>query len=142
MSNDPTRLTTFHLSRAMQEEIIAHARREAPRECCGVISGENGNPVAVIPLTNVYGGDDFFEIDAAELYRVYRELDEAGREIIVNYHSHPVSVAYPSVRDVAHAQWGEIVYLICSLEFPEARSLRAFNITDGEILELAVVDGS
>ena len=125
----------------MQDEIIAHARREAPRECCGVISGENGNPVAVIPLTNVYAGDDFFEIDASELYRVYRELDDAGQEIIVNYHSHPVSVAYPSVRDVAHAQWGEIVYLICSLEFPEAPTLRAFHITDGEIVELTIEDG-
>ena len=131
---------TFTLPRAMQEEIIAHAHREAPRECCGVISGENGNPVAVIPLTNVYEGDDFFEIDANELYRVYRELDDAGQEILVNYHSHPVSVAYPSVRDVAHAQWGEIVYLICSLEFPEAPSLRAFYISDGEIVELAVQD--
>ena len=126
----------------MQDEIIAHARREVPRECCGVISGENGNPVAVIPLTNVYAGDDFFEIDATELYRVYRDLDAAGQEIIVNYHSHPVSVAYPSVRDVAHAQWGEIVYLICSLEFPEAPVLRAFRISDGEIVELSVQDGS
>ena len=74
--------------------LLTHASEVAPRECCGVISGENGNPVAVIPLTNVYAGDDFFEIDAAELYRVYRELDDAGQEIMVNYHSHPVSVAY------------------------------------------------
>jgi proteasome lid subunit RPN8/RPN11 len=131
---------TFTLPRAMREEIIAHARREAPRECCGVISGENGNPIAVIPLTNVYAGDDFFEIDATELYRVYRDLDDAGQEIIVNYHSHPVSVAYPSVRDVAHAQWGDIVYLICSLEFPEAPSLRAYHIADGEIVELTIED--
>jgi len=120
----------------MRDEIIAHARREVPRECCGVISGENGNPVAVIPLTNTYAEDDFFEIDAGELYRVYRDLDAVGQEIIVNYHSHPVSVAYPSVRDVAHAQWGDIVYLICSLEHPDAPVLRAFQIIDQQVSEL------
>jgi len=122
----------------MRDEIVTHARREFPRECCGVISGDNGNPVAVIPLTNTYAGDDFFEIDAGELYRVYRDLDAVGQEIIVNYHSHPVSVAYPSVRDVAHAQWGEIVYLICSLEDPDAPVLRAFHILEGEIFEVGV----
>ena len=73
------------------------------------------------------------------LYRHYRAIEARGQEIVANYHSHPVSPAYPSPRDVAHAGWPEIVYLICSLADPEAPVVRAFRIEDGAIDELAIV---
>jgi hypothetical protein len=40
---------------------------------------------------------------------------------------------------VAHAGWPEIVYLICSLEHPDAPVIRALRIEDEAIRELAVV---
>jgi proteasome lid subunit RPN8/RPN11 len=66
-------------------------------------------------------------------------IEARGQEIVANYHSHPISPAYPSARDVAHAGWPEIVYLICSLEWPEAPVVRAFRIEDGTIRELTLV---
>jgi hypothetical protein len=47
-------------------------------------------------------------------------------------------VAYPSQRDVEHAGWPDSIYIICSLEKPEAPYLRAFKIVDGEIAELKI----
>jgi proteasome lid subunit RPN8/RPN11 len=120
----------------MWEAIVAHARQEWPRECCGLIAGADGVPAELIRVTNVYPGEDFFEMEPGELYRQYVAIEERGQEIVANYHSHPVSTAYPSVRDVAHAGWPEIVYLICSLEHPDAPVIRAFRIEDGKIREL------
>jgi proteasome lid subunit RPN8/RPN11 len=129
---------SFWLPTAMWEAIVAHARQEWPRECCGLIAGSAGVPAELIPVTNVYPGEDFFEMEPGELYRQYLAIDERGQEIVANYHSHPISPAYPSVRDVAHAGWPEIVYLICSLEHTDAPVIRAFRIEDGTIRELAL----
>jgi proteasome lid subunit RPN8/RPN11 len=125
----------FLLPEAMREEIVAHARAEAPRECCGVIGGRAGHATRLDRLTNLEPGVDRYRIDDAELYRVYRELDDAGADIVAIYHSHPVSAAYPSRTDVALAMWPDAVYLICSLADPTAPDLRAFRIRDGQITE-------
>lgn len=122
----------------MHDEIIAHARAEAPRECCGVIVGPAGEFRELHRLTNTYQGVDFYEPDAGELYRVFMAADARGWEIQVIYHSHPVSPAYPSSRDVEHAGWPDSVYVICSLAQPEAPVTRAFRIVDGQITEVAI----
>src|SRR5215212_8659813 len=105
---------TLVLPEAMRAEIVAHARAEAPRECCGVIEGRDGSLTALHRLTNVYEGVDFYEPEAKELYRLLMDLDERGSDVAAIYHSHPVSVAYPSARDVEYAGWPDSVYIICS----------------------------
>lgn len=118
---------------------MAHARAEAPRECCGVIGGGAGQPTRLERLTNLEPGVTRYRIDDAEVYRLYRELDDVGAEIVAIYHSHPVSAAHPSATDVALAMWPDAVYLICSLVDPTAPDLRAFRIRDGLITETPLV---
>ncbi|HRA48003.1 MAG TPA: Mov34/MPN/PAD-1 family protein, partial [Thermomicrobiales bacterium] len=60
-------LDTVVLPAHMQETIIAHARQEAPRECCGVIIGPPGEFAELHQMTNTYAGIDFYEVDGAEL---------------------------------------------------------------------------
>jgi len=129
---------SFRLSAVMRDEIVAHARAEVPRECCGVILGRNGDLIELRRLTNIYPGNDFYEPDAGELYRLLVETDQSGTEIAAIYHSHPVSPAYPSERDVEYAGWPESVYLICSLEHPDLPVIRAYRIVDGRITELTI----
>jgi proteasome lid subunit RPN8/RPN11 len=131
---------TVRLPAAMRDEIVAHARAEAPRECCGIIGGRDGALTELHRMTNLYPGVDFYEPDGNELYGLYRDLEDRGLEIAAIYHSHPVSVAYPSVRDVEHAGWPDSIYLICSLEHPDAPVIRAFRIVDGAITELTITD--
>ena len=37
----------MRISRPLLDEIIAHARAEAPNECCGLIASRDGEAVAV-----------------------------------------------------------------------------------------------
>ncbi|HET7092339.1 MAG TPA: M67 family metallopeptidase [Thermomicrobiales bacterium] len=128
----------FVLPREMRDQIVAHARRDAPRECCGVIGGREGRVGTLHQLTNLDQGTDFYRIDDAELFRVYQQIDEDGGEIVAIYHSHPVSPAYPSPTDVRLAAWPDAHYLICSLADPDRPDLRAFRIVDGQIREVAI----
>ncbi|HEU0115754.1 MAG TPA: M67 family metallopeptidase [Thermomicrobiales bacterium] len=130
----------FVLPREMREQIVAHARRDAPRECCGVIGGRAGRVETLYPLTNLDRGTDFYRIDDVELFQVYQRIDAGGGEIVAIYHSHPVSPAYPSPTDVRLAAWPDAHYLICSLADPEQPVLRAFRIVDGAIREVALAD--
>jgi proteasome lid subunit RPN8/RPN11 len=129
----------LRLSLSMHDQIIDHARRESPRECCGVIVGPSGEFRELHELTNIYEGVDFYEPEPNELFRIYREADDRGWEFSAIYHSHPVSIAYPSKRDVEYAGWPDSVYIICSLEDLELPYLRAFNIVNEEIIEREIV---
>jgi [CysO sulfur-carrier protein]-S-L-cysteine hydrolase len=129
---------TLELPATMRNEIIAHAIAEAPRECCGVIEGRDGRLTRLHRLTNVYEGVDFYEPEARELYRLLVDLDGRQSDVAVIYHSHPISVAYPSKRDVEFAGWPDSVYVICSLENAEAPVVRAFRIAENQITELTI----
>ena len=129
---------TLVLPAAMRDEIIAHARAEAPRECCGVIAGRDGRPTRLYRLTNLEPGVDRYLVDDEEVFRVYREIEDGGEDLLAIYHSHPISVAYPSKTDVSLAFWSEAYYVICSLEHSEAPVIRAFRIVDERITEVVV----
>jgi proteasome lid subunit RPN8/RPN11 len=129
---------TLILPADMAGEIVAHARAEAPRECCGIIAGRAGRPTRLYRLTNLEPGVDRYLIDDMEIYRVYREIEDGGDDLLAIYHSHPVSVAYPSPTDVEFAFWPESFYVICSLEHPDAPVIRAFRIVDERITEVGV----
>jgi proteasome lid subunit RPN8/RPN11 len=100
------------------------------------------------PITNTYQGDDFYLMDAKEQHAALTEIwsEERGWHLLAIYHSHPVSVAYPSARDIAHACYEgtteaifpDTYYIICSLEHPDRPVLRAFRILDGRVHETEV----
>lgn len=130
---------TFPLSPEMRQQIVAHARRDAPRECCGVVSGHSGEPERLHALRNIAAGNRFYEIDPTQLIDLeFHELPRDEAEIVAIYHSHPASEAFPSRTDVELAFWPDAVYLICSLEDPAAPVVRGFRIRDGEIAELTL----
>lgn len=129
---------TLTLPAEMLAEIVAHAHEELPRECCGLIAGRDGVAQAFYRLRNAAPGIDFYEIDPNDLYRVSKELDRRGWDVMVIYHSHPTSRAYPSATDIELAFWTDAYYLICSLEQPGQPDLRAFTIRDGQVQEAAL----
>ncbi len=128
---------SFPLPDDMRAAIIDHARRDAPRECCGIIAGRDGSPQRVYATTNVAEGNALYEIDPSELVELeFREMPSAGTELMAIYHSHPVSPAFPSATDIALAFWPDAVYLICSLEQPSQPAIRGFRIRDSAVSEL------
>jgi proteasome lid subunit RPN8/RPN11 len=121
---------------SIREEIVAHARDHAPRECCGVITGKNGAITQLFRLTNLEQSNNRYLFDDEEFYRIYWEIENRGEELLSVYHSHPVTVAYPSKTDVEFAFWPEAIYLICSLENASDPVIRGFRIVDGAISEV------
>lgn len=127
------------LPRALWREMIAQARAEAPYEACGLVSGDgSGRPLHYHPMRNVAGRLDWFEPDPLQLLRLTMAFEAAGETLWGIYHSHPRSPARPSPSDIEGAQYPESLYLIASLEVPEAPSLRAFRIEDGAAREVAL----
>ena len=123
----------------MHASIIAHARAESPRECCGLIAGPAGAARQIFHLRNIAEGNAFYEIDPAQLLELeFTTLPRLGSDVVAIYHSHPASEAYPSTSDVALAAWTDAVYLICSLAVPAAPVIRGYSIVDEEITELVV----
>lgn len=53
---------------------------------------------------------------------------DGGTEMMGIYHTHPVTVAYPSATDAWNAHYPESIYFICSLEFDDAPVIRAFQM--------------
>lgn len=124
---------------AMIDAMIAHARDDAPNECCGIIAGKDGRPTRLYQLKNAAEKAYLpfrYEIDGKDLLALIRELDGRGEEFFVIYHSHTGTEAYPSPTDVRFAaNWPDPWYVLVSLMDPASPILRGFRITGGEITE-------
>ena len=124
----------------MRSAIIDHARREHPRECCGVILGKGALPTRVLEMNNIAEGNRFYEIDPAQLIELeFKILPGEDLELLAIYHSHPESQAFPSATDIELAFWSEAVYLICSLERPQHPYICGFHIQDGGVVEVTLL---
>ena len=95
----------------MMDEIYAHAGREAPRECCGLVI-QDGNNEKYIPLENISTEKDEFEIDG-KTFLSY-QLNSKIKYIV---HSHYGSNCRPSKVDKIQCREVGIPYLIVS--YPE-----------------------
>ncbi len=117
-----------HLPRALAEAIIAQARVGKPEEICGVLRGRGleafeaiaGRNMAADPVQN-------YEVDPKTLL-LQVTFENEGDELMGVYHSHPVSVAYPSATDAWNAYYPDAVYFICSLEHDDAPVIRAYHM--------------
>jgi proteasome lid subunit RPN8/RPN11 len=126
------------LPREMIDTIVAHARAEAPNECCGIIGGADGEAKKLVKATNAEHSPYRYNIDSRELLQIYRELDEHGWEIFVIYHSHTHTPAYPSPTDLRLAGYPDAYYLLVSLA-QEPPNVRAYRIRDGAVTEEPLV---
>ena len=106
----------MRIPQQMIDEIVGHAREDAPNECCGILALEGDRAVALYRTANVEASPLRFAIDPPELLRVYTEIDDAGRQLAI-YHSHTRSAAHPSQTDISFAaNWPGAVWVIVSLE--------------------------
>ena len=129
----------FRLSNAQANEIIAHAREDAPNECCGILVGTDSRVQKLYRARNVEASPVKYLIDPQDMFRAYREAEEKGWEIVAFYHSHTTSEAYPSPTDVRLATWPDSLYLLVSLQDPENPAIRSFHIIDGQVTEEELV---
>lgn len=134
------RVEAVVLSREDLAAVLAQAQEEAPNECCGLLLGRQGRVERVIRGTNIDHSPVTYNMDPQELFRVHREMEEEGLDLIAIYHSHPRTRAYPSSTDIAKATYPDSFYMIVSLgDHGAAPEVRAFRIAEGRVNEGTVI---
>ncbi len=131
----------LELTETIRDAIVAHAKRDHPDEACGIVAGPEGSDRAerFVEMLNAAGSPTFYEFDSMELFRLYKEMDEAGEEPVVIYHSHTATEAYPSRTDIGLAsEPGAHYVLVSTREHGNSEGpveFRSYRIIDGEVTE-------
>jgi proteasome lid subunit RPN8/RPN11 len=134
----------LRISRQLLDEVVAHAREDAPNECCGMVAARDGRAFAVHRTRNIHASPLRYEIDPQEQFQVLQAIEDGDAELGAIYHSHTRSEPVPSQTDVNLARWWpEPLYIIVGLAGPEP-DVRAFRIVDGAVSDAAleVEDGA
>jgi proteasome lid subunit RPN8/RPN11 len=121
----------MRMTRAQWDELIAHAREDAPNECCGYAYGRDGSLEQTVRAQNPRRSPYGYELDPKSLLAA-NDLDDEGYEVAI-YHSHPRSPAEPSQTDINLATYPHWTYLIVSLA--DEPHVRAWRIVDGRVDE-------
>jgi [CysO sulfur-carrier protein]-S-L-cysteine hydrolase len=126
------------IARELYDQLIAHARAEAPNECCGMIAAADGRAVAVHPAENAAASPLRYEIDGRQQLEILTAIEDAGHELGAIYHSHTRTAPEPSQTDVNLAFYPEALYVIVGVAGDEPE-VRAWRIVDGEVSEAELV---
>lgn len=133
------------IPQAHLDEIVAHAREDHPDEACGVIVGPEGSdePRRLVRMLNADRSPTFFRFDPQEQLQLYQEMDAGGEEIVVVYHSHTATEAYPSRTDVGLAAEPQAHYLLVSTAASGREEgpveIRSYRIVAGVVTEEEIV---
>lgn len=125
--------------------MITLAKLNDPIECCGIIGGKDGVAKKFYEVPNADKSEHTYRMAEDDLLKVYHDLDAEDLDVLVVYHSHPASEAYPSSQDVKLASWPDAHYVIISLSRQPA-DVKSFVIQDGvaeeEDLVISVSSGT
>jgi [CysO sulfur-carrier protein]-S-L-cysteine hydrolase len=131
----------IHLTEAQRDEIFRHCLAERPNEGCGLLGGRGERVEKVYLTRNKEQSPIRYEVEPADLIRVFRDLDDSDLELVGIFHSHVFSDAYPSQTDLRLAFYPDAVYLIVSLANEREPVVRGYTIVDGKIDEIGVTVG-
>jgi proteasome lid subunit RPN8/RPN11 len=127
----------MQISEQMRAELIAHAREEAPNECCGMIAARNGRGVQLHRGINAAASPLRYEFDGREQYRIQMQIEAAGLDLGAIYHSHTRSEPYPSQTDINLAFYPDALCVIVGIA-GEPPDVRAYQIRDGTVTEASL----
>lgn len=123
------------LSREQSDELLAHAREEAPNECCGMIGSLDGEATSVYRARNAEASPLRYNLDPTDQFKIMTTMEERGEDLAAIYHSHTKSPAYPSQTDINLATYPDTIYIIVSLLDGE-EPVRGYSIADGRVEEV------
>lgn len=122
-------VTSISIPATVVGEMLAHAREEAPRECCGLLVGKGDSIARSVRARNLDANATRYLIDPEDHFAAIRSARAEGLEVIGAYHSHPSSAAVPSATDVGEAKSGsDFLYVIVS---PAGDDVRVYRIEQG-----------
>ena len=127
----------MQIDEALVAEMVAHAREEAPNECCGFVAARDGVAVEVRRAVNQAASPLKFEVDGLEVMRALDDFEDAGAELGAIYHSHTRTPPYPSQTDINFAaNWPGVEWVIVGLDRKGEATVRTYLIEDGNVREV------
>lgn len=120
---------------SVAEELLQHARAEAPNEACGLLAGDlsTGTAIAYHPARNADASPYVYTVHPDDLVRIVLGIEDGGHDLVAIFHSHTHTPAVPSPTDRRQARY-PVVYLLATLTDADATpvdSLRAWRIEEG-----------
>jgi proteasome lid subunit RPN8/RPN11 len=124
---------TLRIRRALLDKLRQHGEETYPHECCGVLVGkfEEAGDKTVRSVercgnTRTDSPRNRYSISPVDLFRIQREAELQGRDLVGFYHSHPDHPALWSGTDLAEAHWSGCSYVITSVENGKAVLTNSF----------------
>lgn len=106
------------LSRNQIEILTKHSIKNSPNESCAILFGSIDDDQVIIKeifLTkNIENSPVNFTISNEELISAYQEAERKKLDVSGIFHSHPSSVAYPSLTDKKYMQGNPVPWVIFS----------------------------
>ena len=93
-------VSQISLSNEFRNAMIAHAVKELPNECCGVLLGRNKRIERVVPMQSTDPSSDTYFMDPVQQVEVFTEMEKRGENLLGIYHSHPAGPRQPSGADL------------------------------------------
>jgi proteasome lid subunit RPN8/RPN11 len=132
----------MRIAQSLIDEMVAHAREDLPNECCGMVGGSDGAASTVYRARNEFASPLRFGVHSEDLFRItQKEMPARGEDLVAIYHSHTKSPAYPSQTDLNEAQksWPDAIWVIVSLEEPDAPDVKAYWLKDLKVADAELV---
>lgn len=135
----------MRISRALLDRVVEHALRDAPDECCGLISADGDVAAEVYELENVLSRgpkSHGFELGGSSYPRAMGAIADADLRVGAIYHSHTRSEPYPSQTDINDATKPlsdhSVEWLIVGTAGAEPEVRSYLIAEDGTVTEVAV----
>jgi [CysO sulfur-carrier protein]-S-L-cysteine hydrolase len=118
----------MEISEELLDELIAHAKEEAPNECCGVVAveelGASPRAAKVHRARNMAASPLKFEVDGKQLLGLIETIEVDGQELGAIYHSHTRTAPKPSQTDINFAvNWPGVEWIIVGLADGQVREV-------------------
>ena len=106
------------LSKSQIDILIRHSIKNSPNESCAILFGNtSGDKVFIKEIflaKNIENSPVNFTISNEELIKAYNEAESEKLDVSGIFHSHPASVAYPSLADKKYMEINPVIWIIFS----------------------------
>jgi len=129
----------INIPQSIFRQIVEHAKRESPLECCGILSGKDNTVEKAYELKNAEESPTRYSMSPQDQLKVFEEMEKESMKMLAVYHSHPHTIPFPSETDVKLTFYPEISSIIISLKEEKNPVVKAFRI-DKEAIYLEEIE--
>ena len=110
------------------QEMVDHAKKEWPLECCGILGGKDKTVQKSFELQNTENSPVLYSMSPREQMKVFEEMEKESMKMVAIYHSHPHTIPFPSETDVKLTFYPDVSSIIISLKEEKNPVVKAFQI--------------